>query len=80
MLEHRTQPRIPMPNLGVIALDHGGTIECVVRNRSSNGICIEVDSPIRIPDSFMLITGTDNIRRACRVVWRLGKRIGIAFE
>jgi hypothetical protein len=80
MLEQRTQLRIPMPHLGVVALGHGGTIECVIRNRSSNGICIEVDSPIRIPESFMLKAGTDNNRRACRVVWRLGKRIGVAFE
>jgi hypothetical protein len=79
MLEQRTQPRLRSPNLGKIALAQGGTIDCVVHNRSSNGICIEVDSPIRIPESFMLITGTD-IRRACRIVWRLGKRIGVAFE
>ena len=80
MFEGRTQPRLQIRTMGKIALGQGGTIDCKVQNRSSNGICIEVDSPIRIPESFTFITGGDNIRRSCRVIWRLGKRIGVAFE
>ena len=79
MLEQRTEPRLRTLNLGKIATDHGDTIGCVVINRSSTGVCIEVDSPTRVPESFVLTMSDETIRRACRVVWRLGKRIGVTF-
>jgi PilZ domain len=79
MVEQRTEPRLRTLDLGKISTDHGDTIDCVVVNRSSNGVCIEVDSPIRVPESFVLTVSDENIRRPCRVVWRLGKRIGVTF-
>ena len=80
VLEQRLQPRVPVSKAGKIALDNGTKIECVVVNRSSGGVCIEADSPTRIPESFVLTMGTDDINRVCRVRWRLGKRLGLAFE
>jgi len=80
MLELRLQPRVPVLKAGRIALDNGTMIECVVVNRSSGGVCIEVDSPTRIPESFALTIGTEYMNRVCRVKWRLGKRLGLAFE
>jgi PilZ domain len=80
MLEQRLQPRVQVSKAAKIALDNGTKIECVVVNRSSGGVCIEVDSPTRIPESFALTMGTDDLNRACRVRWRLGKRLGLAFE
>ena len=80
MLEQRLQPRIPTSKAGKIVLENGTQIECVVVNRSSGGVCIEADSPTRIPESLVLTVGTDNLNRVCRVRWRLGKRLGLAFE
>ncbi len=80
MLDQRSQPRVPVSKAGKITLDNGTKIECFVINRSSGGVGIEVDSPARVPESFVLTMGTDDINRACRVRWRLGKRLGLAFE
>jgi hypothetical protein len=79
MLERRLQSRVGESKAGKIALDCGTKIECVVVNRSVDGVCIEVDSPTRIPESFMLTAGTEDINRACRVLWRLGKRLGLKW-
>ena len=80
MSEHRLESRASVLKAGKIALDNGTNIECVVVNRSSGGVCIEADSPTRIPESFVLTVGTDDINRVCRVKWRLGKRLGLAFD
>ena len=79
MLERRLQPRVSVSKAGKITLDSGTNIECVIVNRSNDGVCIEVDSPNRIPESFLLTIGADGIDRACRVLWRLGKRLGLKW-
>ncbi len=58
----------------------GGAIDCVVRNLSETGAAIDVVSPLFIPDRFFLAVPTEQLRRACRVVWRKQYRIGIAFR
>ena len=80
MLEQRLQPRVGVSKVAKISLENGTIIDCVVVNRSSGGICVEVDSPTRIPDSFALTTSADDVSRACRVVWRLGKRLGLKWS
>jgi len=83
MLERRLQSRIGDSKAGKIALDSGTKIEGVVVNRSMDGVCIEVDSPTRIPESFVLTSDTEDINRAFRVLWRLGNKarfeVGIAL-
>jgi diguanylate cyclase (GGDEF)-like protein len=54
-------------------------IDCTVRNISDLGTCLQVASPLGIPDTFYLIIGHDNELRTCRVVWRSKDRIGAAF-
>jgi hypothetical protein len=80
MLGRKLEPRVGCSKAAKIFLDNGTNIECVIQNRSTTGICIEAESPTRIPDSFTLAMSTDGVKRACRVVWRFGKRIGLAFE
>jgi hypothetical protein len=58
----------------------GGAIPCLVRNLSSSGAAIEVNSPFWFPDRFTLGIESDDMRRPCHVVWRREKRIGLAFE
>jgi len=80
-MERRLQARVALlSNVGMIALANGTKIKCVVVNLSKGGASIEIDSPTRVPDSFVLTMGADGMNHACRVVWRLGKRIGLAFE
>ena len=57
----------------------GEAIDCIVRNASDNGAALEVVSPLYIPERFTLVVRTDQLTRACHVIWRKQKRIGAAF-
>jgi hypothetical protein len=52
----------------------------MVRNISPAGACIEVESPLGIPDAFTLVIESDNLMRRCHIGWRNEKRIGVAFN
>jgi len=58
----------------------GGAIDCTVRNLSETGAALEVVSPLYIPDRITLFVHADQLKRACRLVWRKEKRIGVKFE
>ncbi len=58
--------------------DHATTMDCVVRNLSDRGACLNVESPIGIPDSFDLLLDDASVRH-CRVTWRKATQIGVAF-
>jgi hypothetical protein len=51
---------------------------CVVRNLSERGALLDIGSQTGIPDQFTLIVPKKKIY-SCNVVWRKGRRIGIAF-
>ena len=78
--DRRTAPRHRTFNGGAISFDRFGGIECVVRNLSVNGACIELDCPGSLPEDFSLIIRPENIRRACHLVWRTDHRLGVRFS
>jgi hypothetical protein len=53
-------------------------IDCLIRNMSSRGACLEVPSQYDIPSTFALIIGAGN-PIACKVAWRQATRIGVRF-
>lgn len=57
MDEHRIAARQRVLKAGTIALAGGGGVNCVLRNLSQTGACLEVTNPIGIPDTFGLVTG-----------------------
>ena len=62
-------------------IECGGTAsECTVRNLSESGAALQVVSPLYIPEHFTLFIQSEQSKRTCSVVWRTGKRIGVAFE
>jgi hypothetical protein len=65
---------------GTIAFNRAGGISCMVRNISAAGACLEVVSPMGIPDEFTLQIENDHIARRCHVTWRKNKRIGVVFD
>ena len=79
MLEQRKDIRHRTLKGEVIAFD-GGTVSCTVRNVSASGACLEVASPMGIPDKFTLAIDSDHVRRPCHVAWMSNKRIGISFD
>src|SRR3954465_13765534 len=53
--------------------------DCIVTDISAGGARLFSDAA-NIPDQFrLLIDGDTPIREECRVVWRLGGEIGVAF-
>jgi hypothetical protein len=77
--ENRKAPRLRTLKAAKIVLGHGGVIDCVVRNMTPCGACLEVTSPIGIPDEFFLVN-SDETKWSCHLVWRSQKRIGVALK
>jgi hypothetical protein len=55
-------------------------VECIIRNMSEAGACLEVQSPFGIPNSFILLIRPEIIKRSCEVAWRNGNRMGVRFH
>lgn len=79
MDENRIAPRRRILKSGIIEFG-GGAISCTVRNLSDTGAALEVVTPLFIPDRFTLFISSDEFKRACHIVWRKEKRIGVAFD
>ena len=58
--------------------EQGAVIDCVVYDLSDLGACLNVESPIGIPDSFDLVLNHVPVRK-CRVAWRTSTQIGVDF-
>jgi hypothetical protein len=53
--------------------------ECLIVDISDHGIRLHAEN-IDVPDQFLVtITGLNQDRRECRVIWRLGFEIGAEF-
>ena len=63
-----------------IEFNRAGGITCAVRNLSETGACLNVVSPLGVPESFDLVFEADQSRKACQVVWRTEKQIGVSFK
>jgi diguanylate cyclase (GGDEF)-like protein len=66
---------------GKIVFNNGGSvIDCTVRNLSEEGACVEVASPIGLPDHVHLLIAGDAEPRPCNLIWQSGNRIGLSFS
>lgn len=52
-------------------------VDCKVVDYSPGGACLEVWAQTKLPDRFELLFG--GTKKRCRVVWRTGRRLGVAF-
>jgi len=52
-------------------------IECTLVDYSAGGACLQLQKLIDVPSRFEVLYGTT--RKRCRVVWKRGIRIGVAF-
>ncbi|MCK1387207.1 PilZ domain-containing protein [Bradyrhizobium sp. 21] len=78
MIEKRAAPRHRVFKGGTLTFENSG-IACTVRNMSEGGAAIDLDAPVKLPQSFTLAIARDNFVRNCRTVWRSDTRIGLAF-
>jgi hypothetical protein len=58
----------------------GSTMDCVVRNFSDNGACVELDSASRIPDEVNLTIARKGRSYLARLIWRQANLVGLAFR
>jgi hypothetical protein len=52
-------------------------IECILVDYSAGGACLQLEKFITLPQRFEVLYGTT--RKRCRVVWKRGLRVGVAF-
>jgi hypothetical protein len=54
-------------------------IGCIVRNLSLTGACLEVDGIVQTSHLLNLMFDSDGSKKACQVVWREERRMGVQF-
>ena len=79
MDEHRRNPRSRVLKAGQIRFGQSA-VDCLIRNISATGACLELRSPLWFPDSFVLEMTSDGSARHCTIVWRKDGRIGVTFD
>lgn len=81
MQDRRKVARHRMLREGKILLNtHRSVIDCVVRNLSEAGACLQVASVIGIPPTFDLQIDRETTSRPCRAIWHGQNRIGVEFR
>ncbi len=78
--QKRSAPRQRVLKSGTISFHGAAGIDCTVRNVSETGALLEIESPVGIPNNFVLVVPKDNLKRSCRVAWRSARRIGVRFD
>jgi hypothetical protein len=79
--DRRRAERHTLNRLARIQMRGGGTLprDCLVVNISDTGVRLHIEG-IEVPEEFvLLLSGIENPRRDCRVVWRLGFELGAEF-
>jgi hypothetical protein len=76
--EKRIAPRKRVLKAAQIILsDKAPKLDCVVRNLSSTGACLQVSTTFGLPMNFDVVL--EGVRRQCRAVWRTDTNIGVMF-
>jgi hypothetical protein len=79
MSERRRKPRIRAYQGARINMARRPGIDCLVRNLSDTGACLEIPSEMVPVDQFSVVIKPEFVSRRCRVAWRKPGRIGVQF-
>ena len=61
----------------VIVATKAPPIVCTLIDYSAGGACLQFFPMVPLPERFELLYGS--VRKKCRIVWRRGIRVGVAF-
>ena len=61
----------------IIVAAKAPVIDCRLIDYSPGGACLEIFPMVAVPERFELLHGS--VKKKCRIVWRRGIRIGVAF-
>jgi hypothetical protein len=78
MPERRKKLRMKAGKLAQISFEQK-KIPCTVVDLSLDGACLELSEASAVPESFELIFSGYGTVKKCRVMWRSGKELGVAF-
>jgi hypothetical protein len=60
--------------------ESSGTMDCVVRNLSEHGACVEFRPGARLPEEIKLTIARKGRSFLARIIWRQANRLGLAFR
>jgi diguanylate cyclase (GGDEF)-like protein len=81
MDERRHEQRHKTLRSGKIIFNHRrSVIDCLVRNLSDGGTCLEVNSAVGIPATFDLSIDGEEGTHACQRIWESETRVGVEFS
>ena len=81
MLDRRQSPRDKVLYGGVAQIDESGsTLDCVVRNISEGGACVEFDRAAQLPEEMNLTIPRKGRSFLAKMIWRQANRVGLAFR
>ena len=60
--------------------ENGSTMDCVVRNFSDRGACVELESSAKLPDQMRVMIARKGRSYLARMIWRQANRVGLAFK
>ncbi|WP_183508043.1 PilZ domain-containing protein [Methylobacterium brachythecii] len=81
MIEERREfPRQDLFKFGfAVVQESSTTYTCMTLNITERGAKIEVEDSTKLPDHFLLAAREDETPRPCRVLWRIGPKMGVVF-
>jgi len=59
--------------------EHGSAMNCVVRNFSDSGACVEFDGDGRLPEQVTLNIARKGRSYLARMIWQHANKVGLAF-
>jgi hypothetical protein len=66
---------------GVVEIrEIGSTMDCVVRNFSESGACVEFNAQANLPEEISLTIKRKGRSYLARMIWRHANRVGLAFR
>jgi len=60
--------------------ERGSTMDCVVRNFSDHGACVEIDETAKLPEKLSLSIPRKGRSYLAQMIWRHANRVGLAFR
>ncbi len=74
-----TRDRVLFGGVAELA-DRSSTMDCVVRNMSETGACIEIDPAARLPEQMNLAVARKGRSYLAEIIWRQANMVGLAFR
>jgi hypothetical protein len=80
MQDRRASARDKVIYGGVAEINNGSTMDCVVRNFSESGACVELDSAAHLPREIRVTIARKGRSYLAEMIWRQADRVGLAFR